>query len=863
MTPGARFAQVVVRSPLGRRGSARGEGAGPASRSGLQQTFHYSIPTRLRDQLVPGQLVWVPFGPRQLPGIVLALSDSSPVAETKDILEVIDPRPVLTPYHLDLMYWISQYYQTSLHRVAWGMFPPGISWRAETIIHLERAADDVTSPKPKERLILDLLRQREPMSLAQIGRQLKMKQWRSVVERMVRKGWLRKQLQVRGPQVRPKTEAVVQLLALPTDEDMAALYRAAKQRAVMMHLRQQAQEEGTTFPLVILVKELCAQVRVTRSVVDRLVERGLLVLSQREVRRDPLAGREFVTTVPPKFTLDQEVAWQHIANGLEAAKSQVFLLHGVTGSGKTEIYLRALAKVLEQGGQGIALVPEIALTPQTIRRFAARFPDRLAVVHSKLSTGERYDEWRRIRDGRADVVIGPMAAIFAPLPRLRLIVLDEEHEWTYKHQEMPRYHTRDVAVKLGELTGALVILGSATPDLTSYYRAQRGEYTLLELPQRIMGHQRSIEQQKKKLRVGHRQEQVKTLGPGYEDARYMDLPPVEVVDLRAELRAGNRSAFSRALQSAMHVALAAGEQVILFLNRRGAATFVMCRDCGYVIKCPGCDIPLTYHTDIEYLLCHRCNFQCSVPRICPDCGSKRIKFFGIGTQKVEQIVRKLFPQARTLRWDRDVTGGKGAHEQILSKFVNHEADVLIGTQMIAKGLDLPLVTLVGVITADTGLRLPDFRASERTFQLLTQVAGRAGRSILGGKVIIQTYAPQHFCIQAASHHDYRGFYRQELEFRRQQGYPPFNRLVKLLFVDKSARRCEEEPERLRRLLDSSIARLGIPDVDIIGPTPCFIGRIRGRYRWQIVVRGLNPTELLADLYLPPGWRVDVDPVSLL
>ena len=861
---GPLFAEVVVRSPLGRRASSsRRRARDTTSRTSLQQTFHYSIPAHLRDHIVLGQLVWVPFGPRQVAGIVLALSDSSPIAETKDILSVVDPWPVLTPYQIELMRWMSQYYHTPLHLVAWGMFPPGISWRTETMVYLEEAASGATSSSQEERRILELLRQHRPMPLAQMERRLRMKRLRPVLERMVRKGWVRKQVEVRGPRVKPKTEPVVRLLAPPDEEDLASLSRAHRQRDVLTYLRQRAQDEGTTFPLVIPVKELCAQVGVTRSVVDRLVERGLLTLGQREVRRDPLAGREFVTTVPPKFTLDQEVAWQQIANALESARGRVFLLHGVTGSGKTEIYLRALAKVLEQGGQGIVLVPEIALTPQTIRRFAARFPDRLAVLHSRLSAGERYDEWRRIREGLADVVIGPRSALFAPLPRLRLLVLDEEHEWTYKQMEMPCYHARDVAVKLAELTGALVILGSATPDVTSYYRAQRGEYTLLQLPKRIMGHQRSIEEQKKRFHIRDRPDHVKTLGPGYEDALYMDLPPVEVVDLRAELRAGNRSIFSHALQQAMQVALAAGEQVILFLNRRGAATFVMCRDCGHVMKCPGCEVPLTFHLDSNDLLCHHCNYQCSVPTCCPQCASKRIKFFGIGTQKVEQVVRKLFPQAQVLRWDRDVTGRKGAHEAILTKFVNRQADVLVGTQMIAKGLDLPLVTLVGVVTADTALHLPDFRASERTFQLLTQVAGRAGRSILGGKVIVQTYAPQHHCIQAASRHDYEGFYRRELEFRREQGYPPFNRLVRLLFMDTSARKCQEETERVRRLLDDRIARLGVPDVDLIGPAPCFISRLRGRYRWQIVLRGPDPTKVLAGFSLPLGWRVDVDPVTLL
>ncbi|MBC7261560.1 MAG: primosomal protein N', partial [Chloroflexi bacterium] len=477
------------------------------------------------------------------------------------ILSIIDPHPVLTPYQLDLMHWISEYYRTPLHIVAWGMFPPGITWQTETMLYLEEAAS-TASPDQEERRVLELLQQHGPLPLALAGRRLRMKRWRSVIERMVRKGWVRKQMEVMGPRVKPKTEPIVLLPSPPADELLSALSRAPQQQAVITYLLQRARDQGGIFPVAVPLAELCTEMGIKRQTVDRLVERGLLQISQREVRRDPLAGREFVTTAPPKFTPDQEAAWQPIASALQSTKGQVFLLHGVTGSGKTEIYLRALAEVLEQGGQGIVLVPEIALTPQTIRRFAARFPNRLAVLHSKLSAGERYDEWRRIREGQADVVIGPLSAIFAPLPRLRLIVVDEEHEWTYKHQEMPCFHARDVAIKLSELTGAVVILGSATPDVTTYYRAQRGEYKLLQLPKRIMGHQRSIEQQRKQYHIDDQRERVKTLGPEYEDARYMDLPPVEIVDLRAELRAGNRSPFSRALQQAMQVALAAGEQVI-------------------------------------------------------------------------------------------------------------------------------------------------------------------------------------------------------------------------------------------------------------------------------------------------------------
>jgi len=599
-----------------------------------------------------------------------------------------------------------------------------------------------------------------------------------------------------------------------------------------------------------------------------------------------------VTDVPPRLTPDQEAAWEEIARGMKVRVGQVsipadrdssplvYLLHGVTGSGKTEIYLRALQTTLAMGRGAIVLVPEIALTPQTIRRFAARFPGHISVLHSKLSIGERYDTWRRIRAGEVDVVIGPRSAAFAPTPHLGLIVMDEEHEWSYKQERTPRYHARDVALKLAELTGAVVILGSATPDVASYYKAQRGEYKLLELPKRIMGHRtKDAECRMKNEECGMQDDEAvsptpalsgftirrgyKELGPEYKGAYYLELPPVQIVDLRQELRAGNRSIFSRTLQQAMTEALTAGEQIILFLNRRGTATFVICRDCGHVLKCPRCDVTLTYHGAKDELVCHHCNRRSAVPSVCPSCWSKRIKFFGLGTQKVEAVTGELFPQARLLRWDRDATGGKDAHDIFLERFINHEADIMIGTQMVAKGLDLPLVTLVGVINADTALYLPDFRAGERTFQILTQVAGRAGRSVLGGKVIIQTYTPEHYCIQAASRHDFEGFYRQELDFRREQGYPPLRRLAQLVYSHSNAARCEEEANKLYRLLCDKIARLGLAGVNLFGPAPCFRQRLRGKYRWQIVVRAADPLALLADMIFPLGWRIDIDPASLL
>jgi primosomal protein N' (replication factor Y) len=457
----------------------------------------------------------------------------------------------------------------------------------------------------------------------------------------------------------------------------------------------------------------------------------------------------------------------------------------------------------------------------------------VAVLHSKLSLGEQFDEWQRIRNGEFDVVIGPRSAIFAPQPELGLIVIDEEHEWTYKqHDKSPRYQARDVALKLAELTRAVVILGSATPDVETFYHAQRGDYRLLQLPERVV------------------------------PAEGSPLPQVEVVDLRDELKAGNMSIFSRSLSQATAKAVASKEQVILFLNRRGGATFIQCRSCGFVLRCKRCEVTLTYHFAEDVLVCHQCNYRMPVPQICPQCFSRRIKFLGTGTQKLEWESSYTFPRARLLRWDSDVTRGKYSHQEILNKFRSHGADILIGTQMVAKGLDLPLVTLVGVVNADTSLNLPDFRAGERTFQLLSQVLGRAGRGSLGGKVIIQTYSPEHYAIQTAARHDYALFYDREINYRRQLHNPPFSRLAYLVYSHTNDALCQREAERMKRLLIGEIESKGIDDLSIIGPAPAFIHRLRGRFRWQLILRGSDPSAFLSPIPIPQGWTIDIDPIGL-
>jgi primosomal protein N' (replication factor Y) len=475
------------------------------------------------------------------------------------------------------------------------------------------------------------------------------------------------------------------------------------------------------------------------------------------------------------------------------------------------------------------LVPEIALTTQAVQRVAGRFPGRVAIIHSALSDGERYDEWRRIRAGHVDVVIGSRSALFSPLQNLGIVILDEEHEPAYKQAERrPTYNAREAAITLGRILHIPIVLGSATPAVETYYRVEQGMYRLIEL----------------KGRIG------------------ASLPPVEVIDLRNELHSGNTSIISRRLHEELENVLSKGQQAILFLNRRGAASCVLCRDCGYVAICDSCDIPLTYHSTEHLLLCHYCGSISKAIQFCPNCNSSGIRYFGLGTEKVQATIKRSFPAARLLRWDRDTARNRQAHEQLLDRFANREADILIGTQMIAKGLDLPGVTLVGVVSADIALNMPDFAASERSFTLLTQVAGRAGRGKEAGQVIIQTFNPQHFCIDAASRHDYHEFYAAEIETRQRYSYPPFRRFVKFTYSHENRHRAQNEALLLSERLNDWIARLGLAHTDIVGPAPALMERIRGKYRWQIIARGPDLHQLLRVMNVP-GWEVDIDPVSTI
>ncbi|MFC1924242.1 primosomal protein N' [Chloroflexota bacterium] len=813
MKGGTGYAEVAVNSPIAQR-----------------QTFSYAIASCT--DLEIGKAVWAPFGSDILQGIVFEITDHPSVEQTREIAGYIDPAPELSPAQIVLARWISDYYLAPLFNAAALMLPPGFERKPVTFLQLSPQSRtlDTTSLTADERQLLHSIEEQEKVTLKIAEKSLGKKRARKVIEQLVRKNLVVKSRELERIKVKPKFMPYLRLAVEPelVRQEVKQLSRAPRQAALLELLISRR---------YLSLQEARRDVHCTPEVVKALEDKGLVIKEQVQVWRDPLLHRIFSPSIPPTLTASQEEALYQIQASLRQPKkdgASVFLLHGVTGSGKTEVYLRALAEAIALGKRGLVLVPEIALTPQTIERFASRFPGRVALLHSKLSLGEQFDEWQRIREGDFDVVIGPRGAIFAPQPALGIIVIDEEHEWTYKQQDQaPRYHAREVALKLAELTGAVVILGSATPDVESFYRAQHNKYRLLRLPERIAQHDGSA------------------------------LPEVEVIDMRQELREGNRSIFSRSLNKAIAETLTAKEQIILFLNRRGTATFIQCRNCGFVLKCRRCDLPLTLHATEEMIVCHQCNYRRAIPEICPECLSKRIKFLGIGTQRVEEEVARTFPEARLLRWDRDVTKGKYSHERILNKFLSHQADVLIGTQMIAKGLDLPSVTLVGIISADTILHFPDFRAGERTFQLISQVTGRAGRGSSPGRAIIQTYNPEHYAITAGAEHDYAALYRQEIDYRRQQENPPFSRLACLIYNHTNADSCQREVERVYHQLRQEIEAKDINYITLIGPSPLFFQKIRGRFRWQIILRGSDPTHLLDDLPLPQGWIVDIDPIGLL
>lgn len=833
-----------------------------AVNTAVNQTYHYHIPERLDNRIERGCLVRVGFGQAMQPAIVVGIQDDLPpdLADitTKPISDLLHPTPVMTNAHVDLALWMSEAYLTSPGACLWLMLPPGLTGRSTRYVHLMDT--DAEGKNKTQQTILEALREQSPQKVTTLRHVAGIKSVGRVIRDLEALGYVEQVSTLSAPSVKTKKIRTV-LRAVPADEvidTLAQLKRAPKQTTVFAYIAR--------YDFPIDISDVKSATNATASDLNALERKGFIQIGERITFRDSLADHDYVPSHALKLTPEQAQVRDEIASQIErnhAEETHVsapFLLHGVTGSGKTEIYLQSIAQVIEQGRQAIFLVPEIALTPQTIRRVAQRFPNQVAIVHGSLKAGERFDTWRRARDGDLKVIVGTRSALFTPLPDIGLIILDEEHDPSYKHSPPllpPYYHARSVAEKLADLNHATVILGSATPDLETYYRAQNGNVQYLNLPNRIMGHRQRIEKQAKQRGVTLAYQALD------EDAMTIGLPPVTIVDMREELKAGNRTMFSRDLMFALKGVLDRGEQAILFLNRRGQASYVFCRDCGYVVACERCDTSMTYHRQGDMMRCHHCSHQQPAPTHCPECASDRIRYFGAGTQQVEQALHKAFPDVKTLRWDRDTANSPELHESILAQFASGEANVMIGTQMIAKGLDLPLVTLVGVISADPGLALPDFRAQERAFQILTQVAGRAGRGILGGQVVIQTYQPNHPSIVMASDHDYEGFYEAEIVARRELGYPPYRHLGRILIQDTHPIEAERQIQRVTEQVKHLIEKHQLTDTYLIGPAPCFFSRIDRHYRWQLLIRSHDPSQVLQYIQARNGWYIDIDPTDIL
>lgn len=755
------------------------------------QPFTYLVPENLNEQLAVGMRVEVPFGNgnRHVQGFVLAIE---PMAATvldetnvqlKELVAVLDLKPVLNTEMLALADYMKE--KTFAFKITClqTMLPSVMRADYQKYIYLT----DELSEELQDQLFYGL----EEISWDQA-------QERGLLPQLMA---LRKQQKVDiryEVTTRNKVKMVRFIQAAKEFEQLEeirlGLRKGAKKKGQLLYYLQRLGTEKVT-----AVKEM-KELGFSTALLNEAAKNGWLTFIEKEAYRDPFANQTFEKTTALSLNAEQQVAVETILQSVQEQQSQTYLLEGITGSGKTEVYLQVIAEVLNQGKTAIMLVPEISLTPQMVQRFKSRFGEHVAVMHSGLSQGEKYDEWRKIERGEAEVVVGARSAIFAPIENIGVIIIDEEHEASYKQEETPRYHARDLAIWRSEYHHCPVVLGSATPSLESRARAQKNVYQRLRLTQRA--------------------NQAATL------------PTIDVVDMRQEVENGNVSSFSMSLQEKLQERLEKNEQSVLLLNRRGYSSFVMCRDCGYVLPCPNCDISLTLHMDSKTMKCHYCGHEERIPYRCPNCGQDKIRYYGTGTQKVEEELQTLLPDSRILRMDVDTTRRKGAHEKILRTFGEGQADILLGTQMIAKGLDFPNVTLVGVLNADTALNLPDFRSSERTFQLLTQVSGRAGRAEKPGEVIIQSFNPEHYAIQLAKAQDYEDFYTKEMYIRHRGDYPPYYFTVQITASHPEENEAAKQMFQIARKLKQGLS----PQAILLGPTPNAIMRVNNRYFYQVIIK---------------------------
>jgi primosomal protein N' (replication factor Y) (superfamily II helicase) len=795
----------------------------------IDRTFTYFVPPELQPFALPGKRVLVPFGKKHLTGVIVGLPADTTVKGLKPVNDILDAQPIFSQEMLSLTKWIAEYYLAPWGDVLKAASPQGLSQESNKTIRfighdLEALLQTTKKSAPRQHAILQALAGGIPLSLAHMQKKLRTKSIHTVVNDMLNRGWISVEEEIEKPKVKPKLEHIITLTAegrkfLSDETSRAAL---SARQLVLVEALQKDCSSGIND---VEIKSFLKRHHSTLSSVKTLGKKGLLQTGTREVFR----RSEYRSEGPPPSVIlnsSQQVALNEIVAATATETFRAFLLHGITGSGKTQVYIEAIRAVLKTGKTAIVLVPEISLTPQTVRRFHAHFGDDVAVMHSQMSMGERYDAWRSAYQGRVKIVIGARSAIFAPLNNIGLIVVDEEHDGSYKQFDaVPRYHARDVALVRALALKAVVVLGSATPSVESYANAVQQKYTLLELPNRI------------------------------DTAR---LPSIDIVDMAKERRrvyeemkkeivkSGKPfpkrlpdSSISELLQAQIALRLERKEGVILLQNRRGFSHVLECYECGYVEKCDHCEVSLTFHATKKHLRCHYCGFVKRPPTVCPKCSSIELRMHAFGTQQVQEELHVLFPKAVTLRMDRDTTNRKGAHDRILKQFEAGEADILLGTQMVAKGLDFPRVTLVGVISADTQMLLPDFRASEGTFQLLTQVSGRAGRSNLAGEVVIQTLQPDHYSLKHVIVHDFHGFYQEELEYRRELDYPPFSRIVLLEFSGEREIEVQNQAKKFADFLDHANQQQRFI---ILGPADAAIPKIKNLFRKHVVVKDLKSSD---------------------
>ena len=802
----------------------------------LEDPLDYRIPPALQRHCAVGQRVMVPVGHRELLGYVVGLAAHSTLSDLKPLNEVLDETPVVSADLLRLTKWVADYYLCSWGQVLKAAIPEGFRERSATVYDLtpEARQSSPTWPSSRAGEVLRCLECRGALRRHDLAKAVGAPNLAALLRRLQDQGLVSQTRQRHAPKVRERTTTMVRLI--PAADTVRTLVeqirpRAPNQAKVLVFLLEQPACE---------MKALRRQLAGAPAAVKRLQQQGVVELYEVEDLRRVVPPPSGQPPSLPVLNDAQRRVLEQIEANLAAPDGTPVLLHGITGSGKTEVYMRAIAGVLRQGKSALVLVPEIALTDQLVQRFAARFPSRLGVLHSGLSGGERFDEWRRLARGDAQIAVGTRSAVFAPMQHLGLIVVDEEHDTSYKQEEAPRYNARDVAIVRAQQSGAVVVMGSATPAVESFHNAQTGKYLLLSLPHRI------------------------------DDK---PLPAITLVDQR-EHTAPNQRIVSDPLREAIAVCLERREQCLILINRRGFAAYLQCRDCGAIPYCEHCSVALTYHRGAHRLRCHYCGFNQPVMTLCTGCESTSLRPHGLGTQQVESALSALFPKARLARMDRDTTRAKAAHQRILRALGNGDIDILVGTQMIAKGHDYPNITLVGVVSADASLSMPDFRAPERLFQLLTQVAGRAGRGERPGHVFLQTYRPEHDSVTFACGHDFAGFFQHETARRRDVGYPPFSRLARLIVESPKAEHAEATSQRIGETLQRQIPPRS--DVTVLGPAEAPIARLQDRYRWHLLVKSTSSralhqcvsaglTEARRQKAFPRLTRVsvDIDAVSFL